>query len=268
MPVMTSVGASDHLPAEHLRHAGRLVPFHFRRIHVLQRLLGVLVRIRPYQRRDIRIRLIKTSHQRLDLFRLNERFIALNIYNYGVRVVLSPPGWGSDRFVCFQASIRTAFMVRSCHHHFTAKRLYRIVDTLIVGSYHYRVQGHTRLFIHTTDNGLTANLRQRFTRKTRRSIPRRYNSNKFHINLQCTIYNLQFIALDFREQCDRSVNRLHIRNRHHSSARRQAFLIFLFMQQASLRSFHRVLHNVPELLRLPVRIAVLHQIQGHPLAFQ
>ena len=180
MTEIRTVGSSDDLAAEHLCHTGRLVPVDLGRIHILQIFLGILVRERPYQGRDIGIFPVKASHQTLDLLRLDKRFIALDIDDDRIVVVLFAPGWGSDGFVGLQTAVRTAFMVGTCHDHFTTKSLYRIVDAFIVRSYHHGAQSFGRLFVHTVYHRAVTNLCQRLTRETRRGVSCRDNSYKFH----------------------------------------------------------------------------------------
>ena len=181
MPVMTSVRTSDHFARKHLRYAGRLIPFHFGCVGVLQRLLAVLVRERPNECRYLRVLLVKTPHQRLDLFGLDEGFIALYIDDDGVGVVLFAPGRRRDRVIGLQTAVGTAGMVRTRHHDLSVKILHRIVDAIIVRRYQNGLQGLRSLVIDTPQNGLTAYVRQGFTREAGRTVTRRYDTYKFHL---------------------------------------------------------------------------------------
>ena len=142
---------------------------------------------------DLRLGTIKTSHQRLYLLGLNEGFIALDIDDDGVCVVLFTPRWGSDTIVSLQTAVGTAAMVCTRHDHFASERLYSIVDPLVVGSYYDGVQRFGCLFVHTADDGLAADLSQWFARKTRRCVTGRDDSYKFHISL-FSIFDSKLIA--------------------------------------------------------------------------
>ena len=157
MTVMTSVRTCNHFAAEHLRLARCFVPFHFRRVDVLQIFLAVFVCERSHQGRDLCPFLFKARHQRFDLFGLNKRFVALYVNDHRVGVVLIPPNGCRNRTVSFQTAVCAAFVVGSGHHHFAAKGFYCIVYPIVVGRYYHRVQSLNGLFIYAADDGLPAN---------------------------------------------------------------------------------------------------------------
>ena len=89
-------------------------------------------------------------------------------------------------------------MVRTRHHHFAAERLHRIVYTLVIGGYHYGIQGFTRLLVHTMNHRPVTNLCQRLPGKTGRTVTGRDDSDIFHI-ITITNYKLQITNLHFVE---------------------------------------------------------------------
>ena len=129
-------------------------------------------------------------------------------------------------------------MVGPRHDHFAVKSLHGIVDAVIIRGYKHGVQRFGCLLINATDNGLSAYLCERFTREAGGAVTRRYDSNKFHIiyDVLFTIYNLTvgyFATFYFGQQVDSAGDGFHIGDIDHSSAGRDTFLVFLFVQQAS-----------------------------------
>ena len=155
---MGTVGTGNHLAAEVLRLTRLFVPFDLGGVHVLEVRLTVFVCERPHEGGYVRPLAVKARHEGLYLLGLNERFVTLYVDDHGVAVVLCTPGGCRDSFVCLEATVGAALMVRACHDYLAAERLYGIVDTFVIGGYDHGLQGFGGLFIDTVNDGLVTDV--------------------------------------------------------------------------------------------------------------
>ena len=157
-----------------------VVDHHFGRVDIFQGRPTVGRRERFHQSGDFRLRIFKTSLYGLQLLRLNERFVALDVDDHVV--------WFALQYVSLIAAVRAALVVRTGHDGLAAESFYRLENPFVIGGHEHVVHHAGYLLVHPLDDRLAAQHGQRLARKSCGSISCRNNPYVIHflaINKVC-----------------------------------------------------------------------------------